>query len=257
MYLNIKRLYLCYSNIINSSGITVVYYVYDAYGNITKTEVTSGYGYIANINSYTYRGYRYDSEINMYYLNSRYYNPEIGRFINADDIFGTKTDILTTNMYTYSLNNPIMLSDPSGSWPKLSTIFTVIAAGTVFSSASLASVVIPAFIAVSSYFIGQSVSLIEQASTKPNCPKPDGSYPRDFNDTTQSPGEGWTWRGEEGLMEGEGEGAWWNPDTEEGYHPDFNHAGNVPRHWDYSRRNHNGKWRIWENGDSEYIPPKK
>ncbi|MCD4826725.1 MAG: RHS repeat-associated core domain-containing protein [Acholeplasmataceae bacterium] len=102
------------THILNASGLTVVHYVYDAYGNITKTEVTSGYGYIANINSYTYRGYRYDSETNLYYLNSRYYNPLIGRFINSDGLLGEQGNIIATNMYAYCGNNPIMHVDPSG-----------------------------------------------------------------------------------------------------------------------------------------------
>ncbi|BCR35643.1 RHS repeat-associated core domain-containing protein [Mariniplasma anaerobium] len=132
MYLNIKRLYLCYSNIINASGITVVHYVYDAYGNITKTEVTSGYGYIANINSYTYRGYRYDSEINMYYLNSRYYNPKVGRFINADKIIGQLSHIGSTNMYACVNNNPVNFADEEGEFWHLVGGFVVGAAiGTV------------------------------------------------------------------------------------------------------------------------------
>ena len=105
------------SHILDASGNTVVHYVYDAYGNIVKTDVTSGYGYIVEINSYTYRGYRYDSEINMYYLNSRYYNPEVGRFINSDGLLGQQGDILSSNMYAYGVNNPIMNIDPSGFAP--------------------------------------------------------------------------------------------------------------------------------------------
>ena len=102
------------SHILNANGTTVVHYVYDAYGNIIKTDVTSGYAHIATINSYTYRGYRYDSEIGMYYLNSRYYNPEIGRFINSDGLLGLEGDILSTNMYAYCGNDPINHTDNSG-----------------------------------------------------------------------------------------------------------------------------------------------
>jgi len=105
------------SHILDASGNTVVHYIYDAYGNIVKTDVTTGYEYIAEINSYTYRGYRYDSEINMYYLNSRYYNPEVGRFISSDGLLGQQGDILSTNMYAYGVNNPITNIDPSGFAP--------------------------------------------------------------------------------------------------------------------------------------------
>lgn len=76
--------------LLKEHGTTFVHYVYDAYGNIIKTDVTSGYAHRAAINSYTCRGYRYDSEIGMVNLNSRYYNPEIGRFINSDGLLGQK-----------------------------------------------------------------------------------------------------------------------------------------------------------------------
>ena len=74
------------THIATSDGTVVVHYIYDAYGNVVDTDVTPGYGAIAEANPYRYRGYRYDPETNLYYLNSRYYNPEVGRFINADDI---------------------------------------------------------------------------------------------------------------------------------------------------------------------------
>jgi len=50
----------------------------------------------------------------LYYLNSRYYNPETGRFISSDGLLGELGDILSTNMYAYCANNPVMYIDPSG-----------------------------------------------------------------------------------------------------------------------------------------------
>lgn len=53
----------------------------------------------------------------MYYLNSRYYNPQIGRFLNSDGLLGETGDILSTNMYAYCANNPVMYTDRDGhSW---------------------------------------------------------------------------------------------------------------------------------------------
>jgi RHS repeat-associated protein len=89
----------------------VVRYTYDAYGNITYQTSNQTIG---TINPYKYREYRYDSEIKMYYLNSRFYNPKAGRFLNADGLFGQTGDILSTNMYAYCANNPVMYLDPSG-----------------------------------------------------------------------------------------------------------------------------------------------
>lgn len=60
-----------------------------------------------------------DVETGLYYLNSRYYNPEIGRFINADGLVGPVGGILTHNMYTYAINNPMMMVDPDGEFPWL------------------------------------------------------------------------------------------------------------------------------------------
>jgi len=102
------------THILDSEGNTIVHYAYDAFGNIIKTEVTSGYGAIAELNPYTYRSYRYDREIDWYYLNSRYYNPEIMRFISSDGLLGQMGDILSTNMYAYCGNNPVMHIDPNG-----------------------------------------------------------------------------------------------------------------------------------------------
>ncbi len=45
-------------------------------------------------------------------MQSRYYSPDIGRFINADGQFGE--DILSSNLFAYCGNNPIMGEDPAG-----------------------------------------------------------------------------------------------------------------------------------------------
>ena len=89
----------------------VASYSYDAWGNCTITQDTTGIG---AINPIRYRGYYFDSEIGMYYLQSRYYDPSTGRFINADGYITTGQGVLSYNMYAYCMNNPVMMSDPSG-----------------------------------------------------------------------------------------------------------------------------------------------
>jgi len=49
-------------------------------------------------------------------LNSRYYNPEIGRFISSDGHIGELGNILSTNMYAYCANNPVMYTDSDGNF---------------------------------------------------------------------------------------------------------------------------------------------
>lgn len=68
----------------NQSGVKCISYVYDAWGNTTRTiHNGSGTNAYAQYNPFTYRGYYYDSEMGLCYLNSRYYDPQTGRFLNG------------------------------------------------------------------------------------------------------------------------------------------------------------------------------
>ncbi|BCR35639.1 DNRLRE domain-containing protein [Mariniplasma anaerobium] len=123
-YYYIKNIQGDITKIVDHDGDIVVKYEYDVWGNIVK--ITDGSGInLAEINPYRYRSYRYDEEINMYYLNSRYYNPVVGRFINADGMLGQVGNALSTNMYAYCANNPVMFTDPSGEFPILIAAFII------------------------------------------------------------------------------------------------------------------------------------
>jgi RHS repeat-associated protein len=111
--------------IIDEAGNELVQYEYDAYGNLINNP-NDPINNFFKINPYTYRGYRYDLEINMYYLNSRYFSPEMGRFLNSDGLLGQMGDILSTNMYAYCANNPVMYTDSDGDFPIWLLIFTVV-----------------------------------------------------------------------------------------------------------------------------------
>jgi RHS repeat-associated protein len=62
--------------------------------------------------------YIYDDESRFYYLKSRYYSPEARRFINVDTEVGDVGKLDGHNLFSYCNNNPIMLSDENGNWPK-------------------------------------------------------------------------------------------------------------------------------------------
>ena len=53
-------------------------------------------------------------ESGFYYLQSRYYDPETGRFLCADDYTSTGQGFIGNNAFSYCLNNPQNLIDPSG-----------------------------------------------------------------------------------------------------------------------------------------------
>jgi hypothetical protein len=74
-----------------------------------------------------------------------------------------------------------------------------------------------------SWFANYSVC---KCSDKYECPK----YPGD--DPTKAP-PGTEWRGQPGSTPGSKEGAYYNPKTRESFHPDLQHGGKIPPHWDY------------------------
>ena len=73
---------------------------------------------IGELNPIRYRGYYWDEETGYYFCQTRYYSPEWRRFINADVLFvaGENHDsaLISSNMYAYCSNNPVMRIDPSG-----------------------------------------------------------------------------------------------------------------------------------------------
>ena len=125
--------------IVDTAGVKVVEYLYDAWGRLLITGGTKAAD-LGVHNPLRYRGYVYDPESGLYYLQSRYYNPTLGRFINADAFASTGQGILGNNMFAYCSNNPVNYSDPSGEFG-LVTLGIIISGviGGVVSAASTAA----------------------------------------------------------------------------------------------------------------------
>ncbi len=102
--------------LIDKAGTQVASYTYDSWGKLISIEGTLK-DTVGVKNPYRYRGYRYDTETGLYYLQSRYYNPEWGRFINADALIGQTGELLGHNMFAYTKNNPVNMSDKNGFRP--------------------------------------------------------------------------------------------------------------------------------------------
>jgi len=86
----------------------------------TPASASSDPNGILTKNPFRYRGYYYDEETGFYYLNARYYDPQVRRFISADDIVVLKKDfenITQYNLWAYCFNDPINMTDESGTWP--------------------------------------------------------------------------------------------------------------------------------------------
>ena len=107
--------------LVDQSGNVVAKYVYDAWGvcNVYDASGTlnTSDSFIGNINPFRYRGYYYDVETGLYYLQTRYYDPQAGRFLSPDSVDYIAPDIIGgLNLYAYCNNNPVMYSDPEGTF---------------------------------------------------------------------------------------------------------------------------------------------
>jgi RHS repeat-associated protein len=52
----------------------------------------------------------------LYFYNARYYDPELARFTQADTIVPQPGNPQDWNRYSYTRNNPILYTDPTGHW---------------------------------------------------------------------------------------------------------------------------------------------
>ena len=113
MYYYVTNLQGDVVNILNASGGIVATYSYNAWG-----KVLTATGTMAGVNPLRYRGYYFDSDTGLYYLKACYYDPQLCRFINADDAanLGVDGSILSYNLFTYCLNNPVNRFDVDGNW---------------------------------------------------------------------------------------------------------------------------------------------
>ena len=62
-------------------------------------------------------------EMGVIHMNGRIYDPLIGRFMSADPIIQAPGNLQNYNRYSYVMNNPLNLTDPSGFsfWTRLMT----------------------------------------------------------------------------------------------------------------------------------------
>jgi RHS repeat-associated protein len=102
------------SHVTDVNGSLLEWYRYDLQGtpvfyNASDQQISaSAYGAC-----YLFTGQQWRSELGLYDLRNRFYSPDLGRFLQPDPI-GFNGD--ATNLYRYCENNPLMASDPSGTY---------------------------------------------------------------------------------------------------------------------------------------------
>ncbi len=97
------------SNVLTDrAGERVQHYEYTAFGVEAFKDNCSAFP-VSN----RYTGQILDEETGLYYYNARYYDPELGRFVQPD-AFADPASPQDFNPYSYVINNPLNLTDPSG-----------------------------------------------------------------------------------------------------------------------------------------------
>lgn len=91
---------------ISASGAVLLIRSYDPYGS--------------GMTSYGFAG-EWTDQTGLQNLRARYYMPQPGRFLTRDIYPGTPNQPETINRYSYSSNNPLKYTDPSGHFPLLIT----------------------------------------------------------------------------------------------------------------------------------------
>jgi len=93
----------------NSSQEIVNRYAYDPFGSTTAIaeQTPNPFRYIGQFGVTA-------EPFDLLFASRRFYNPSLGRFLTKDPAEFSATNPQTINEYVYSLNNPIVLIDPSG-----------------------------------------------------------------------------------------------------------------------------------------------
>ena len=125
----------------NSDGVSLVSYVYTAWGERTSTTYHhGGANTTVTNNPFTYRGYYYDKDLDLYYLQSRYYDSKVCRFISPDTYISTGQGIIGHNMYAYCNNNPVNYVDHTGEFPWLvAVLVSIVSAAYVITVSEIIS----------------------------------------------------------------------------------------------------------------------
>ncbi len=111
----------------NDNGVLTETFSYDVFGKrravltpVTPNVVAGHYSFMDLMQSAPpvinkgFTGHEMLDEVGLIHMNGRVYDPELALFLSADPYIQSPGNILSTNRYSYVLNNPLSYTDPSG-----------------------------------------------------------------------------------------------------------------------------------------------
>jgi RHS repeat-associated protein len=96
----------------DASGVLKDRLAYDAWGQRRTTDGASAPGALVDKHGFT--GHEMLDQLDLVHMNGRVYDPLFGRFLSADPLLQDPTNGQSYNRYTYVLNNPTNMTDPTG-----------------------------------------------------------------------------------------------------------------------------------------------
>jgi RHS repeat-associated protein len=127
---------------VNAATGAVTRLSFDAWGKRRLSTGADGNPVLTGLASERgFTGHEMLDEVGLVHMNGRIYDPAIGRFLSADPIIQSPLDLQNYNRYSYVLNNPLSLTDPTGYswWTKWRRpILAVVAAVVTYNLSSVA-----------------------------------------------------------------------------------------------------------------------
>ncbi|WP_017446836.1 RHS repeat-associated core domain-containing protein [Gayadomonas joobiniege] len=87
---------------------------FNTWGERRNPDMSSGPASSAGTTTRGYTGHEMLDDHGLIHMNGRVYDPNIGRFLSADIVVQSPSNSQSYNRYSYVLNNPLSLIDPSG-----------------------------------------------------------------------------------------------------------------------------------------------
>ncbi|ROQ23367.1 RHS repeat-associated protein [Gallaecimonas pentaromativorans] len=102
----------------DSSGVVQEQRFYDPWGKATATKLNGDTGpllwFTKLVTNRGYTGHEQLPDMDLIHMNGRIYDSTVGRFMQADPLVQAPGNLQNYNRYSYVMNNPMTLTDPSG-----------------------------------------------------------------------------------------------------------------------------------------------
>ncbi|WP_170113165.1 Ig-like domain-containing protein [Ahniella affigens] len=160
--------------LVDEQGVVKERLSFDPHGNRRAAEgagvwITAVSNYQAANTTHGFTGHEHIDHAEIVHMNGRLYDPILGRMLSPDPIVQELYNLQNLNRYTYVLNNPLSLTDPTGlswmdsNWRSVAAAVIVVAAIAIPILAKEAAAAVKFAVAVSA---GAASGGIGSASTK-------------------------------------------------------------------------------------------